>query len=109
MNNWRPGSYSIRIANGSFRRAVADVVDCSADIVAVTETWLGDKDNASASELCRDTFSLAHQPRGGARRGGGIGVIFRQSFQLMSRVSIDTCAYETLSVTLRNAGIDCTT
>ena len=44
------------------------VDDCSVDIVALTETWLGDSDKASVSELCRDTFSLAHQPRGGARR-----------------------------------------
>ena len=52
------------------------VDDCSADIVVLTETWLGDEDNALVSELCRDTFSLAHQPRGGARRGGGVGVLF---------------------------------
>ena len=85
--------------------------DCSADIkiVALTETWLRDEDNASVSELCRDTFSFAHQPRGGARRGGGVGVLFRKSFQFVSRVSVDTCASETLSVTLRNARIDCTT
>ena len=61
------------------------------------------------SELCRDTFSFAHQPRGGARHGEGNGVLFPQSFQLVSRVSIDTCASETPSVTLRNARIDCTT
>ena len=68
------------------------VDDCSADIVALTETWLGDEDNASVSELCRDTFSLAHQPRGGARRGEGSGFLFRQSFQLVSRVTTDTCS-----------------
>ena len=54
--------------------------DCSADIVALTETWLRDEDNVSVSELCRDTFSFAHQPRGGARRGGGVGVLFRKAF-----------------------------
>ena len=68
------------------------VDDCSADIVALTETWLGDEDKASVSELCIDTFSFAHQPRGGARRVGGTGVLFRQSFQLVSRVTIDTRA-----------------
>ena len=83
--------------------------DCSADIVALTETWLRDEDNVSVSELCRDTFSFAYQPRGGARRGGGVGVLFCKAFQLVSRVSVDTCASETLSVTLRNARIDCTT
>ena len=68
------------------------VDDCSVDIVALTGTWLGDEDKASVSELRRDTFSFAHQPRGGARRVGSIGVLFRQSFQLVSRVSIYTCA-----------------
>ena len=85
------------------------VDDCSADIVALTETWLRYEDNASVSELCTDTFSFAHQPRGGARRGRGVGVLFRKAFQLVSRVSVDRCASETLSVTLRNARIDCTT
>ena len=79
------------------------VDDCSADNVALTETWLGDEDNASVSELCRNTFSLAHQPP------GCFGVLFRQSFQLVSRVNIDTCASEPLSVTLRNARIEYTT
>ena len=31
------------------------VDDCSANNVALTETWLGDEDNASVSELCTDT------------------------------------------------------
>ena len=53
------------------------VDDCSADIIALTKSWLADEDNVSVSELCRDTFSLAHQPRDGARRGGGVGVLFR--------------------------------
>ena len=85
------------------------VDECSLDIVALTETWLTDKDTTSVSELCRDNFTLIHQPRGGARRGGGIGVLFRKTLQLVSRVSVDTRASETLSVTLRNARTSCTT
>ena len=89
---------------------VRDYVDeCSLDIVALTETWLTDEDTTSVSELCRDNFTLIHQPRGGARRGGGIGVLFRKTLQLVSRVSVDTRASETLSVTLRHARTSCTT
>ena len=89
---------------------VRDYVDeCSLDIVALTETWLTDEDTTSVSELCRDNFTLIHQPRGGARRGGGIGVLFRKTLQLVSRVSVDTRASETVSVTLRNARTSCTT
>ncbi len=85
------------------------VDECSLDTVALTETWLTDEDTTSVSELCRDNFTLIHQPRGGARRGGGIGVLFRKTLQLVSRVSVDTRASETLSVTLRNARTSCTT
>ena len=89
---------------------VRDYVDDRfVDVAAITETWLADEGNASVSELWRDNLTIAHQPRGGARRGGGVGILFRKSFQLVSRVSVDTCASETLSVTLRNAHIDCTT
>ena len=85
------------------------VDECSLDIVALTETWLTDEDTTSVSELCRDNFTLVHQPRGSARRGGDIGVLFRKTLQLISRVTIDTRASETLSVTLRNAHTSCTT
>ena len=36
-------------------------------------------------------------------------LFFRNPLQLVSRVSVDTCASETLSVSLRNARIDCAT
>ena len=60
-----------------FVRSYVD--ECSLDIVALTETWLTDEDTTSFSELCRDSFILIHQSRGGARRGGGIGVLFREN------------------------------
>ena len=85
------------------------VDECTLDIVALTETRLTDEDTTSVSELCRDNFTLVHQPRGSARRGGDIGVLFRRTLQLVSRVTVDTLASETLSVTLRNARTSCTT
>ena len=85
------------------------VDECLLNIVALTETWLTDEDTTSVSELCRDNFTLIHQPRGGARSVGGIGVLFRKTLQLVSRVSVDIRASETLSVTLRNARTSCTT
>ena len=85
------------------------VDDGSLDIVALTKTWLTDEDTTYVSELCRDNFTLVHQPRGGARSGWDIGVLFRKTPQLVSRVTVDTRASETLSVTLRNARTSCTT
>ena len=82
---------------------VCNYVDkCSVDIVALTETWLSDEDSIFVPELCRDNFTLVRQPRGGARCDGGVGVLFRRTLQLVSRVTVDTRASETLAVTLRN-------
>ena len=85
------------------------VDECSLDSVALTETWLTDEGTTSVPELCRDNSTRVHQPRGSARRGGGIGVLFHKTLQLISHVTIDTRASETLSVTLRNARTSCTT
>ena len=49
------------------------------DVVAMTETWLGDDDPSVVSELCRDDFRFAHQLRDDARRGGGVGVLIRKT------------------------------
>ena len=85
---------------------VCNYVDkCLLDIVALTETWLSDEDSIFVSELCRDNFTLVRQPRGGARCDGGVGVLFRRTLQLVSRVTVDTRASETFAGTLRN----CTT
>ena len=51
---------------------------------------------------------FVHQPRGGARRGGDVGVLFRKTLQLVSRADIDTHASETCRVILRNIRIGCT-
>ena len=52
----------------------------------------------SVRALYRDNTTLVHQPRGGARRGGYLGVLFRKTLQLVSRVTANTRASETLSV-----------
>ena len=72
------------------------------DVVAWTETWLGEDEMTAVSELCGEDFTFVHQPRGGARRGGGVGVLFRKTLQLVSRADIDTHASETCRVILRN-------
>jgi len=41
----------------------------------------------SVRALYRDNTTLVHQPRGGARRGGYLGVLFRKTLQLVSRVT----------------------
>lgn len=50
------------------------VCDCKADLVAITETWLGDHDAAVRAELCPDGYKLLDQGRD-RRRGGGTALI----------------------------------
>lgn len=78
------------------------------DVVALTETWLAEGETIVESELCGEDFTFVHQPRSGARRGGGVGVLFRKTLQLVSRADIDTHASETCCVILRNIRIGCT-
>ena len=62
------------------------------DVVALTETCLGEDETTAVSELYGEDFTFVHQPRGGARRGGGVGVLFRKTLQLVSRADINTQA-----------------
>ena len=86
-----------------------DYIDeCELDVVALTETWLGEDETTAVSELCGEDFTFIHQPCGGPRRGGGIGVLFQKTLQLVSRADIDTHASETCRVILHNICIGCT-
>ncbi|XP_068735435.1 uncharacterized protein [Montipora capricornis] len=57
------------------------VCDCKADLVAITEIWLGDHDAAVRAVLCPDGYKLLDQGRDG-RRGGGTALIFRDSLAI---------------------------
>ena len=78
------------------------------DVVALTETWLGEDEPTPVSELCGEDITFVHQPRGGDL-GGDVGVLFRKTLQLVSLAGIDTHASETYCVILRNVRIGCTT
>ena len=59
--------------------AVIDIVnDLQLDMFAITETWLQQNgDGVLLSELTPHNFHFLHMPR--ASRGGGVGLLFRQS------------------------------
>ena len=50
------------------------------DILCITETWLGLNDQIACGEITPEGYRLEHKPRT-SRRGGGVGVIFRQSLK----------------------------
>ena len=55
--------------------------DCSADLYAITETWLTDKDASVKAELCPAGYNFIDHPRAGYR-SGGTGLIFRDSLHV---------------------------
>ena len=66
------------IRNKALLVALDYIDEHALDGVAMTETWLAEDEPTVVSELCRDDFCFAHQSRGDARRGGGVGVLFRK-------------------------------
>ena len=52
--------------------------NCSADLYAIPETWLTDKDASVKAEFCPAGYNFIDHPRAGYR-GGGTGLIFRDS------------------------------
>ena len=93
-----PATYALINARSIRNKAllVRDYIDeHELDFVAMTETWLGEDDPPVVSELCRNDFRFAHQLRDDARRGGGMGVLFRKTLKLVSRADIETHASET--------------
>ena len=67
----------------SVRNKTGDLVDyishdCKPDIVAITESWLGQHDDAVHVELCPEGYNLLDHTRK-KRRGGGTALLFRDS------------------------------
>ena len=54
------------------------ICDFKADLVAITGTWLTTDDAAVRAELCPVGYKISDRPRTG-RRGGGVGLIYRDS------------------------------
>ena len=72
--------------------------DNNIDIVALTETWLSDGE--VLTDLTNGGYNLVHLPRKN-RRGGGVGLLFRSTFHLLSHKHMTTGTFECINVTLR--------
>lgn len=55
--------------------------DLKADLHAITETWLTEKDAAVRAELALDGYNFVDHPRVG-RCGGGTGLIYRDTLRV---------------------------
>ena len=72
--------------------------DHGIDIVALTETWLSDGEVVDV--LTNGGYNLVHLPRKN-RCGGGVGLLFRSTCQLLSHKPMTTGTFECINVTLR--------
>ena len=76
------------------------IVEHHIDIVALTETWLSHDDKAEINVLTAGGYNLCHPPRRN-RRGGGVGLPFKSTFNMISETPLPTDTFEGMSVTLQ--------
>ena len=57
------------------------VCDSKADLYAITETWLSERDSALISDIVPTGYKFSHCPRVG-RRGGGTALMYRDTLQV---------------------------
>jgi len=57
------------------------VVNSAADLVAITETWLTERDSAARVEIIPPGYQLINQPRP-SRAGGGIALLHRGNISI---------------------------
>jgi hypothetical protein len=72
------------------------IVDNDVDVISITETWLG-KDNQPP--YLPDGYSFVHLPRPN-RRGGGVGVLYRNNLKVQVNPSFSAASFESLEVLL---------
>ena len=61
---------------------IAHIVENDIGLCTVTETWLNDADSVSIAQLSVAGYSLKNFPRQSHNRGGGIGILFRDSLKV---------------------------
>ena len=70
------------------------------DIIALTDTWLSHDDKAEINMLTAGGYNLCHLPRRN-RRGGGVGLLFKLTFNMISETLLTTDTFKGMSVTLQ--------
>ena len=104
---WPTTTASLCIFNArSVRNKTTDILDHihehDLDIVAITETWLTNKDSdlSVTRALTPTGYNLIHHPRCG-RRGGGIAILHKESVKATSlKTFSNTHSFEAMSLKL---------
>ena len=71
------------------------------DVICLTETWFTETDDAIIDAVTPDGYNFCHLPRSD-RRGGGVGVMYKASFELCSTTPIPTQSFEGIEVVLHH-------
>ena len=71
------------------------------DIIGLVETWLTKDSISDVTTLTQPGYEMVHFPRED-RRGGGVGVMYKSTFKVISKKSITSDAFEAISVVLRS-------
>ena len=78
-------------------------VDQDIDILALTETWLrpGNIDDVEIRTLCPTGYRFLHVPRGHSR-GGGVGLLFKDTLQINSHITDTFTTFELMDIHFRS-------
>ena len=79
------------------------MVDQDIDILALTETWLrpGNIDDVEIRTLCPTGYRFLHVPRGHSR-GGGVGLLFKDTLQINSHITDTFTTFELMDIHFRS-------
>ncbi|KXJ18376.1 RNA-directed DNA polymerase from mobile element jockey [Exaiptasia diaphana] len=77
------------------------IVEHNFDIFAVTETWLKDDSDFEIRDVCPSGYSISHLPRKN-RSGGGVAVIYRNSFNVKLCESAVYNSFESIELKFRS-------
>ena len=106
-NGSRCGLLNSRSINGKEASIYELICDNDLDILALTETWCNEKSNVSLGLITPPGYQIHQTPR--TTRGGGVGLIFRETYRaklvnhgsysaLECQTTVLTCDTQTLSV-----------
>ena len=73
------------------------------DILALTETWLhpSNIDDVEIRTLCPTGYRFLHVPRGHSR-GGGVGLLFKDTLQINSHITDTFVTFELMDIHFRS-------
>ena len=108
MDSFNIGLFNARSAKNKTLEIADHITDHGLDVVALTETWLGDNDAASEGELCPPGYVIYTASRK-QRRGGGVALIIRSSLhpKLIPR-STSPKSFEYIESSFKSNGKSCT-